>query len=530
MLLYADNDGDATTAVSATTLSHLTSVSECVGANCLAPVRFEYTASEIDQGNYSNIHNGIFTRFKYMRNFKYIDINGDGRNEMIFLTAEDPSFWGGGDYRYRFNLAIRNDDLNWQCPQSFCGFQNSGFYKFAFDQSFGPIPNSGSLVDYKASNWHVIDYNGDGYQDLFARSSTSSHWTVYLSNGYKLCKDASNTGNSYANCSAYAPIDTGITTMQASHESALLDFNGDGLADLIAANGSSTASFKYHKASLVNGQINLDTNDTQVYIEKDNLDGTIQDPNCFPGSVNPAWPGCATNIATLDILKLHHLASDFNGDGYNDAFMRYSLTGFSPGCENGGNANAEDHPYYAIKSEEQTVISAQGDCPVEYYWSAMTFDPNYYKDPNYSHNNQPHFIPYSTVDANASFPSMLKDIQIIDINGDGLSDVAYRKGKQWHYKLNDGKAFGLEQSMHIEISVDIDDLKDNSFFVDYDYDGDIDILYPLPQVGNEIRFKLRTFEYYDANDATTNGCAAYQTTALCDNDENTSLLARTTTA
>jgi RHS repeat-associated protein len=525
MLLYANNDGDSNTLVSPTGLSHLISVSECVGATCLAPVKFEYTQSAIEQGNYTNTHDGIFTRFKYMQNFKYIDINGDGRNEMVFLTAQDPTVGGTGHLRYRFNLAIRQDDLNWECPLSFCLTQNTGFYKFALDLGIAPIPDTNDLRNYESSNYHVVDYNSDGYQDLFARSEATGNWTYYLSNGFVLCKDNSDNGTNAGDCSSYAPVDTGITTNVNSHNSALLDFNGDGLVDLIESNGSNEISYKYHIGNINSGNLSISNTSSQVYIERENLHGFPTVSGCFPGSTDPLWPICA-GLDEMEIVSIHHIPSDFNGDGYNDAFLKYSVTTYTPDCIDLNRTSSSDiPPYYSIADEGETI---QGDCPIEYFWSAMIFDPNYYKDVEYDFNNEPHFIPYSFIYEFEFFPDDLKDIKIIDINGDNLSDVAFRYNKQWYYKLNDGKDFSNAKIMHIETDSEFLDIKNHTYFVDYDYDGDIDIVYPYTQSGNEVHFKVRKFAHYDPNEPSTAGCEAYKVSVSCDNAITTELLARKT--
>lgn len=124
----------------------------------------------------------------------YIDLNGDGRTDVLYR---------GGTTQFRFRFST--------------GTSFTAEY-------FGP-----TITNYITNPVSIFDWDGDGYEDILLRSTTTN--TLHL---------LRSTGVALAN-----PVDTGVTATATIFCSWAMEINGDGLTDFGCANGS-TFSFRLH--------------------------------------------------------------------------------------------------------------------------------------------------------------------------------------------------------------------------------------------------------------------------------------------
>ena len=72
----------------------------------------------------------------------------------------------------------------------------------------------------------------------------------------------------------------------------------------------------------------------------------------------------------------------------------------------------------------------------------------------------------------------LKDFSVADINGDGLTDIAYLVDEQWRYRLNTGPSFQEEKFVHDSEAYGADNVEDpTATFVDVNRDGAADVVW-----------------------------------------------------
>ena len=224
-----DDDGSFTpvrhyalTYLSARTFAHvLTSLQECRDAAlqvCAAPTTFEWStprANEVDTNLFqtweptATVPNCSLTKFEGM---KFGDIDGDGRQDMVWL--KDVSS-GDACASKQVNLLYSRLDANGSPT-----LQNAGMVFCA--------PNGlyWSPQDY---SWFLLDYDGDGRDDYFQRTDT-----VWI--GYRATGNAAQPFDTAVNLLAglAQPIPPGADKFSEPQQA---DLNGDGLIDLVYPSG-----------------------------------------------------------------------------------------------------------------------------------------------------------------------------------------------------------------------------------------------------------------------------------------------------
>lgn len=112
------------------------------------------------------------------------DFNGDGRSDIFYYDSS-------GRWRYRYSRGT----------------------------SFGPAVDAGSIAGYSVG-WVIVDWDGDGYDDVLAPHAASATWHLMRSTGDALG----------------APAGTGVSSAGSSFAT-VTDIDGDGLEDLAYASG-----------------------------------------------------------------------------------------------------------------------------------------------------------------------------------------------------------------------------------------------------------------------------------------------------
>ncbi len=526
--------------------SQLNSVTECADAgntNCLQPVVFTWSSDgSEDWFKPYNTATGNILRFKDMMGSpKPIDINGDGVSEMVFAFYFEDN---GNNPEVRFALAgnSRTIDLEGNgnlfppdTPEfnggAFCADTNNGsFYNRTCNTEIQPAEPE----DYTINNndFYVFDFNGDGFDDLLTPVKNNMTWRVSFSNGSKICQSAT------SGIGCLNQMDTQIGWFPNANSQNFADFTGDGLPDLLAFDVSGEVqdqggrglytsiydSAQLHISDYVAGSdrveftqsvpVTLDTsgfpiNTYQMYCE--NLD-----PNSGPPFDNP-YISCPEfengGVFIPRIASISPLPADVNGDGLNDVLVAFQYLHDTQRCLDGTN---------------RSIINEDNYCWVK-FWSVHSFEPGQGAKGNLTghlkfisnigYSTSPGYVIQTSTDQGATiqdfdFGSLInfgfdQDIQMMDMNGDFQADVVTTEG----FYLNQHGLFEtfvpfdlIDASYAAAIQTNPgyneekrdDDFKYLTQYVDVDYDGDLDVLYPSADNNSNngrVNYRYKTLEY-----------------------------------
>ncbi|MCG7566171.1 FG-GAP-like repeat-containing protein [Pseudoalteromonas sp. CnMc7-15] len=305
-------------------------------------------------------------------------------------------------------------------------------------------------------NTLTIDFNGDGVRDLLFTESESDTWKVaYYAPHSKpihcypgvICKpDASYT--------VYAKqTDLGITAFGADGGTRIADVNGDGFEDIVYIQG------KHIYAYMNKGE--KDSDAAGFYATAEVLysfsDETYADPYGFDFS---------TYTADMPAVSM----ADYNGDGRSDLIVK--VTEVEDKCI------LNNPPSQEIPQDKKNCEDLGGT------WKAG--------------------VPYSffrvmhgagTLSAPELSPGprigLVDDLRVADINGDGLSDLLYANRQSWAYRLSNGKYFLPSVSLPQLASTDYNPL---TYLIDLNQDGRADLLHANSSSEWDIYFSEQTHD------------------------------------
>lgn len=555
----------------------VTQIQQCLQNNqCLQPVKFTWDNGNSETGlSTLSADASSTTGIEYLKemgygSYKPIDINGDGKMEIIFVRGYDNGnwftqndearFWVMGDMG-AFLPEPTSSNPDPQLPVGQCkGLLDMGSPDFQVmcNTHIEPFHADDVKKDaFNAEKWFVFDFNGDGYQDILTPKRDDNvggdayfdHYFVFYSNGYKIC-----TPNNTDDCDGLMPVDTSIKSYNLAAGSSFLDYTADGLPDLVTfeevTEGGDT-TYKYSIYPLTKHDNTFLP--SVVSSEPVNIDETDLIPNlrCFfkQGSNQVSLP-CDFNPNGVEEGKIYNgkieqMVSDFNGDGYNDAIYTYKYVysnyqscdeyadlGIINQIDSGSQQTAPEYTSTAefLFEEELGDETIQGN-PVNNQRCELTFKSLMYFS---EENGQPSFklgeilgIVDNYTDVYAMNDSMLsfdcsagscdlpyvnasgRGMSPMDINGDGLTDlVTFSKTGSIGFRLNKGVVNDAEDSVFepyqyaissISSPIKICNIRNRqkpqtnhsdpgdsnicarqylTQFVDYDLDGDLDILLP----------------------------------------------------
>lgn len=236
--------------------SNIEKIYECVGTDCLSPTTFSWAESQTGfQGGSTALNVGGTSASGFLP----IDINGDGKTDMAYVEPTK----SGSTTTYRMAYALSN---------------GSGF-------NAAVVMGTGIVSSVDTTNWQVLDYNNDGYQDLML-GNTGGNWKVYLgsSSGFN------------------GVVDTLVPYVANAK---VLDFNGDGMPDI---------------AYLVNNTLHY------RLMERQQSDGRWtytfggDNPLSLPITLPDIHP--LSQVLSLTVLPT---TADFNGDGVPDPVVGASI-------------------------------------------------------------------------------------------------------------------------------------------------------------------------------------------------------------
>lgn len=456
----------------------LAGVTECSAASspatCYPETVFTWTVgttSFASSPNTSGAENG----FEGLAAEKFGDINGDGLTDIIWVKRANSGDPGSNLEAFWITTTVMSAGV----PEPGTGKHLRKDTEIPFEASQGSPQRS----------WHVLDYNGDGRDDLLrlGLGGRTVRWFVHLSipnpdaPGYF-------TFDPYGN-------DTGIATQDDRDVMVLSDFTGDGLADALVAGESSGALnlFLYPmERSQVAGQpfrfgasipVNLDS--SGLLLPGDPGDRTSQ-----------IW-SFGRNMRALNKFQ----PMDVNADGRSDlSAVLYTVHLQGPIC-----APRSPAPTTAFLSDAeldaQSGNTSKGSgstshtCYIPY--------PAVLKAKGMNTNGEFEFVAFSPrigqgcfVDHNGYVSGTVAhaSIQHGDFSGDGYADVlfkqfnpAFRNDCTDDQEIPDTFAFQLNQGNSYSAPIEIGgldplvntDTQDNGLqFLDVNGDARADLVYP----------------------------------------------------
>ena len=273
----------------------------------------------------------------------------------------------------------------------------------------------------------TIDYNGDGQRDLLVANGETSNWYILTyqpaSSTVQNCEPQSSSGYicpDIVMSSTYSAVNTGRLATGLEGLSQVVDIDGDGLEDILF---------------MVNGNF-------QVYR---NLGMTGATHNGFSAATAA---GTTNKITAAFPDGMHSVKSDLknsaifdvNGDGKTDV-MVYVVDGVCSGLPR--------------LTQEECLFEGRA-------WTDLT--------------EWRLFISNGTAYTQSlGLGYLAKDLRPVDLNGDGYSDLMYRMGTTWYYRLSDGNTLSFVDSSSFATP---DDRVNLSYFLDLNSDGRTDLLIP----------------------------------------------------
>jgi len=415
-------------------VAHLSSVQECNGTVCYQPSTFSWYELPQTSGaiaTQSSSGSGLFPNIK---SWKVGDIDGDGRSDVVW-----------------FDSGTLRVDLSRPTAAGGLGFDA------------GHIIVSGEPSEFSNENgWALIDFDGDGKDDVLVANLTTHKWNVYRSLG---------NGTFAAPIEAIAADGDGtITVDHCYNDSLIADFNGDGLPDLITfeSNSSSDCTVSPPTAAMYVRFLQPKPGGGYQYSARTSLKFT-----------GPFGGSCVIGSFGAPPSQSQPQAFDLDGDGWAD--LRMQLVNVS--CNTQILYPIGDQLTSALAPDQLTIVSPALFDEITGSISPDAVDSTIYEqlfvNAGIQSNGTLGFVACPgcvwQVGVDIRSPS---DLMIADINGDGLADAVFRDaGSHWHYALNNGDGMTPAGAPLVGGGLTSGDDQEAEL-VDYDGDGHLDFWLP----------------------------------------------------
>ncbi|GAB1624086.1 hypothetical protein AAOGI_41360 [Agarivorans albus] len=423
----------------------LRSIQECTdedGESCLSPLTLSWSqpssSSLYKPVQPESSSDTLIDKAVNPYTSQLLDFNGDGKVDLLFTKKV-----GTG---VNYNSWVVHFDVN-------SGNHSSG--------------SEGLVILGGASNAQYvlnIDYDGDGTRDLITKkdgmwtaitykrgvqSIEDCRWEpVYYSSPVQVCDKTPQTSNGEEDVLDISGISSN-TAIGFEGKAQIVDFNGDGLEDILFQNGQYLELYR-------NGY--LDEAGKFEYVPKlvDLTKVNLADADTVTDYGVTMGDTVVSQTASMKSASM----SDLNGDGKTDLVIKLSRKVRICQSAFGG-------PFQPCTAEQAKSLTSgyyQGSVrsQQQYSWVALVADEN-------------SFALASEIEAWKT-QLTISNLRFVDFNGDGLTDIVYKKSSKWHYRIqkgdgqyaaerNTGFATGSQEAINI------------TQFADLNADGIADILY-----------------------------------------------------
>ncbi|MDH5824924.1 FG-GAP-like repeat-containing protein [Luteimonas sp. RD2P54] len=404
------------TSASGSQMDQLVGLQECrdsSAAVCMAPTTFEWSLGKHEFASVEKPAN-LATDTSSLLGFKQGDIDGDGRPDFVYLRGSSSGC-----------------STNW-IVTGLSRLDASGRPTF---EGWSSVCLPADISQRDEGAWHLVDYDGDGRDDLLVAGPSGQNWRLYRSTGTAF--------STSQNLIADVPLSP--STLH------LADLNGDGLIDIVYVSAGAP------RARLMTRQGSGFAWGAERLIQ---IDAASLGPMLCDG--DPYTQNCERFVAVGPTPKTGFAQlADFNGDASSDLLFAVTTTydewTFEPECESGkGSFNTKADPCWRHRQARRLHAMT-----VEVPATGTIIARN-----------------YGTVAGDAHA------VVLADFNGDGLTDVASRlnASSEWDHRVNTGR--GLMSGGSLPVS----DYRDQVRFADVNGDGRTDMLHVGAYGSNKVYY------------------------------------------
>ncbi|RMH88121.1 hypothetical protein EBB59_12165 [Lysobacter pythonis] len=437
-------------------LENLKQLQECrdsTRAVCLPATRFTWSTARYGLSTYEGLPDLPTGSGRKFEGFKMGDVDGDGIQDIVYL--KDGS---RGDTCPTEHIIVLYGTLGAGGTLSY--------------QDSSPICTPAELMSARGhGSWKLLDYDGDGRDDLLVSDVQGQPWRVYRSQG--------RAGNAnFIPTNVIAGLTPAIPSYDGpSDQLQLADLNGDGLSDVVYPRDGGLKARLMERGPQGFGW------GAERMVDVGRL-SALNDPVCLDPNTQCFGGMISTPVTQTGFVQ----KADFNGDSASDLMMgtRIDVRRYRqgmPGCNVlplspgraprplGGSAGTGvtwlgylSEAARAAASGARSPQALDRDCVERFIIDtlhAMVVS-----------DIQPDKItlaPYADLRVTGG----LTQIEYVDFNGDGLTDLAYRQAGAWHARLNTGA--GLLPATPLPAQGNLDKLR----FADLNGDGRTDLLHTV---------------------------------------------------
>jgi RHS repeat-associated protein len=384
--------------ISGTNVNTLTSFKECSDASqstCYSPTNFDWSVARNQLLSYdwpTDLYIGNNDQFE---GYQLADIDGDGRQDMVWLIEG--------------NSTAAGQCLSEYVIVAFGALDAAGRNTFTRPDQGNVCTTSEMMPGLGDGSWMLFDYNGDGRDDLMMPSDTTNQWLIYPSVGRPATastKVFDTTQNLLAAITPAIP-----KTVKNKHPQ-LVDFNGDGLLDVVYERNSA----RYARLMTRNGA------SFQWAAEKN-----IVMTGAVPSACQAA-DQCLINMSPTKSKLGSFQLLDFNGDSRSDMVLNFNAR--TEGRTDGIWTSVIHLAALNVSSITATTVNLQQS----FAWKNPSIE---YRFADYNGDGLTDTIARSVdtwtlwrntgqgfINSGQTIATTYTDyLQIVDVNGDGRADV-----------------------------------------------------------------------------------------------------------